>query len=229
MNIYDIFLRTSPRTPISASQLREIGAKYCPNVNFHLLEHHRRIYHLQQLARQCWRPENRSAKEADVGDFIAYDGTILDTKAGVRHDLWSDKNIYTNGFCISITLKYFLTKANIKLPIYRILQDRRYNIVFINEHTIPKYEPRSRTICTDVRTEQFESVEQKLRGSYLVLRCQHIENNQYDLWTLSLRNKKIKQQVATIEGDIIGLGKTARGSQLSKTIKVGHKITAALS
>jgi hypothetical protein len=229
MNIYDIFMRTSPKTPVSLKQLAAIKETHCPDINARLLDHHRRIYHLQQQARQCWIPENRRAEEADVGNYIKYDGTILNTTCGVPTDLWVNKHIYSNNGDPDKVRRYFLDKANAKLPIYRILQDRRYNIVFINEHTIPKYEPRSRTICTDVRTEQFESIERKLRGSYLVLRCRLIEGNQYDLWTLSLRNKKLKQQIATIDGDVIGLGKTKRGSQLSKTIKVGHKITAALS
>ena len=231
MNIYDIFLETSPRTPVSYKQLIAIKQKHCPDVSQYLLEHHRRIYHLQQHARNCWKPENRKAPETDRGNFITYDGRILDTKCKEPGNAYYGKTVstaYNETRIKGVKLK-LLHRDNPRWTMYVNLQDHRFNIIFINEHTIPKYEPRSKTICSDVRTPQFEQVERKLRGNHLVLRCTLIENNQYDLWTLSLKNLKLKRQVATIDGDVIGLGKTKRGSELSKTIKVGHKITAALS
>jgi len=230
MNIYQLFREASNRSTLNRKKLLEIGKKHCPEIPISLLEAHRKIYH-QQLYLNYWRPENRHAPTSDVGSYIDVYGNIKATGTRLRHgDTWRTKSIYTlrdPGNKSALAHKY-RTDSDFA-EVLDIFSDRTMHPVFINDLTIPKWEPRSKTICMDRRTDVTRNVEKLMKYSVMVLRCKPLdEENQYQLWTLSIRNKVIKVQIATIINNSIGLGKTQKGSKRSGLNKNAKQVTERL-
>lgn len=227
MNIYDIFRIHSPNSPVNRKKLREIQALHCPNLPINLLEAHRKIYHLQ-LQLRYWRPLVRKAKESTVGGFIDNRGVIRNTEI-----------IYKNRYSEQVCYPYICQekdKQNTKYKLlnsarkscYKMLSDRRYNLVFINEHTVPKWCPKSLTICLDLRTELLDKVTAMLTYRFIVLRLKELTPNQYEIWLFDYKKKELRNCLATILGDSISLSKTPSGGKRSAELKVSKKVTESL-
>ena len=230
MNIYHLFRLASKRSTLNRNKMLEIWRNHCPEVPLYLIEAHRKIYH-QQLWLSYYRPLDPDARDADVGNYIDQYGNIKATKTRPKSEgAWTYFGTYTlkdQSNKSALAHKYRTNKDF--ADVLDIFSNKRLNPIFINELTIPKWEPRSKTICMDIRTEFNKNVERLLKYNELVLRCTPLGDNQYDLWTLSRKNKVFHRRVATIVGDSIGLGKTKNGSKRSGAIKNAHKITATLS
>ncbi len=229
MNIYTIFRKASNRGTLTRKKLTDIWQTHCPRVPFALMEAHRKIYH-QQLWLNYWHPVNRFAPEAEYGNYIDLYGNIKDTDTRTRTGgSWSYHGTYAlrdPGNKSALAHKYRRNKEF--ADILDIFNDRTLHPQFINDHTLPKWEPRSNTLCLDPRSEFNKSVERMLNYNVLVLRCTPLENDQYDLWTISRRTRTLKRHVATIVGTSIGLGKSKHGSKRSGFIKNAKQITKHL-
>lgn len=227
MNIYDVFRQNFGRQNITRKQLRSIADKHCPNIPINLLEMHRKIYHLQ-LQLSYWRPINSHAEASDIGGYIDARGEIRDTCVRSR-DRW-DTNFpfkLRGEKAISSKQRRYNTDEYYK-HILDILNDARINIVFINETAIPKWDPRSLTLCLDPISEVSRRAESLLGWKCLVLRCLPLGSDQYELWTLTKKSKKLECRIATIVGNTIGLGKTKGTSARSNLYHTAKKITQRL-
>jgi hypothetical protein len=227
MNIYDIFRKHSPRGNLSVSKLQKIHEEICPGMPWALMVEHRRIYHLQRSL-SFWKPVVRNAPEADTGGFIDHRGVIRATNTSTPKQAWYESSPYaTHNEKRALKIKQLKDADRKNIAIF--MNDRNVNVIYINEHTVPKWEPRSKTICLDKANETTELISRLLGYNHLVLRAEPLPTeNQYDLWTISKRTKTLKRQVATIQGNTIGLGKSKHGSKRSGQIKVTKAVTEQL-
>ena len=230
MNIYHLFRLASRRSTLNRDKMLEIWRTYCPEVPLSLIEAHRKIYH-QQLWLAYYKPVVSSAPDADVGNYIDQFGNIKATKTRLRSEgSWTYYGCYAlrdPSNKSALAHKYRTNKDF--ADILDVFNDRHLNPIFITELTIPKWDPRSKTICMDIRTEFNKNVERLLKYNELVLRCTPLGDAQFDLWTLSRKNKVFRRRIATIIGDSIGLGKSKHGSRRSGAITNANKITATLN
>lgn len=230
MNIYQLFREASNRSILNRKKLLEIREKYCPDIPVSFLEAHRKIYH-QQLYLNYWHPVDRHAPISDVGSYIDVAGNIKATGTRLRHgDEWRTISVYPlrDPDNKSALAHKYRTDSGFA-EVIDIFSDRTVHPVFINELTIPKWEPRSKTICMDKRTDFTRNVERLMKYSVVVLRCKPLEEeNQYQLWTLSRKTKVFKVQIATIINNSIGLGKTQKGSKRSGLNKNAKQVTERL-
>lgn len=186
---------------------------------------HRKIYHLQRTL-SYWAPQHRKAPESETGGYIDHLGKIRATNTLAKNH-WSESSPYTNSSNWSKVKQKLLADTDRK-AIAVFMNDRNVNVVYINEHTIPKWDPNSKTLCLDPGTEAAAHAATLLRYNQLVLRLKPLENDQYELWTLSRKTKKLKCQIATIIGNSIGLGKSKHGSKRSGQLKVAKTVASKL-
>ena len=225
MNIYDVFRKHSPRSNVSCSKLKEIHQTYCPKVPWILLVEHRKIYHTQRSL-SYWAPQHRKAPESDVGGYIDHLGVIRDTDTLAKNQ-WTETSPYAKQHNWAKLKKKLMSDTDRK-AIAAFMNDRNVNVVFINEHTIPKWDPNSKTLCLDRGTEATAHAADLLKYNQLVLRLKPLENDQYELWTLSRKTKTLKCQIATIIGNSIGLGKSKHGSMRSGQLNVARTVASKL-
>lgn len=225
MNIYDIFRKHSPRSNVSYSKLIEIHQTYCPKVPWNLMVEHRKIYHLQRTL-SYWAPQHRKASESDVGGYIDHLGVIRDTDTLAKNQ-WTETSPYANQHNWAKLKKKLLSDTGRK-AIAVFMNDRNVNVVYINDLTIPKWDPRSKTLCLDPGTEATARAAGLLKYKQLILRLKPLEGDQYELWTLSRKTKTLKCQIATIIGNSIGLGKSKHGSKRSGQLKVAKTVASKL-
>lgn len=228
MNIYDIFRRASPDSNISLSKLQEIHRRYCAGVPFQLLCEHRKIYHLQRQLRFL-KPAWHKAPESDTGDYIDARGVLRDTQT-IKKREWSATSPHTYSAGWTRLQQVRLARGGDYWPIARFLDDRTINITFINEHTIPKWEPRNKNLSMDQPSDLTTNIEELLNSSCLVLRAKPLAlTGQYELWTLSRKNLVLKVQIVTIRDQTIGIGKTPAGSLRAMLNRLAKAVTNKLS
>jgi hypothetical protein len=226
MNIYDIFRKHSPRSNISITKLKEIHQEYCPEVPWSLMVDHRKIYHLQRNM-SYWAPEVRTAPESNTGGYIDHLGNVRATNTITKNG-WRDTSLYANQHDWPKLKRKLLSNTDRKaLAVF--MNDRAVNVVYINDLTIPKWEPRSKTLCLDPGTELAAHATELLKYNQLVLRLKPLAGDQYELWTLSRKTKTLKCQIATIIGNTIGLGKSKHGSKRSGQLKVSKAVAESLN
>lgn len=175
-----------------------------------------------------WKPVNRrvepSPNDATFG-YIAPNGDLRPTKTTTK-DSWSVRSIYS---CSKLLDRRRALSRTIQDAYYR-LQDRRFNICLINEHTVPKWIPSVRHLSMDPATALSQVVEKLLGGSHLVLRCKQLEpnSNQCELWTFSLRTKTMTRDYVTVAEGIAARGKTPATSARKHTRMMAVQVTKAL-
>lgn len=229
MNIYELFRHASGNSTVTRKKLIEIWETYCPEVPLNLLELHRKIHH-QKLYLAYWKPVNKYAPLAvEKGNYIDEAGNIFNTETRTRTTKnWQQMSVYYLSKGTNALSRKYQKDQGFKAVIEKI-GDRSFHLVYINQHTIPKWDPKSQTICLDVRTDLHNQIEKLLQQKYIVLRCIPLsEENQYDLWLFHRSTHKLKHHIATVIGESIGLGKTSKGSKKSGHIKNAKKITEAL-
>jgi hypothetical protein len=112
--------------------------------------------------------------------------------------------------------------------IYNFFEDRRINVIWINQHTIPKYDPQSLSLSMDQPGTHTEVIQPLVQNQYLVLRAEYAGENEYEIVVIT-RKYNIKKFHAVVTGNIIGLGKSKSGSKRALVNKVVKATTAALT
>ena len=226
MNIYNELQKLANKNgTVTLKKLNLLSAQTGCNIS--LLWEHRRVFHQMTQIRR--RPINKNAPISDKGNFIDSDGNLRATSARPRatSSSWSDKTP-TKYYEIRATRERTVRVHRFETCkfVYDFFDDRQYNVVFINENTIPKYCPKSRTICLDRRSNFTDRVQKHLK-KVLVLRAIPLQNNQFNVIFMR-QDHSIHQSIATITETTFGLGKTVSGSARSMRTKTKKAVTAAL-
>jgi hypothetical protein len=228
MNVYhELYKRANKAGKVSYKKLQEL--QFITGIDLYYLYEIRKIFHLMTDLQIRHKPMNKRADISEKGNYVDMEGNLhaTDFRRSINWNTWSD-TVPTLYYAertgkTSKTYKWEQYK-----DIFEFFQDRRVNVIWINQYSIPKYCSKTRSLSMDKSNAHTEVIQPLVKDKFLVLRAEYAGENEYEIVVIS-RKYQIKYFHATVTGKIIGLGKSKAGSKRSSNHKVVKATTAALS
>jgi hypothetical protein len=228
MNIYqELYKRANKAGKVHYKKLQEL--RDITGIDLYYLYEIRKIFHLMTDLHARHKPVNKRAAIADRGNYIDIEGNLhaSDFRHPINWNTWSD-TVPTLYYAEKQAKNSKTHKWDQYQDIYNFFNDRRVNVIWINQYSIPKYCPKSRSLSMDKSNTHTEVIQPLVKDKFLVLRAEYAGEGEYEIVVIT-RKYHLKNFHATVSGNIIGLGKSKAGSKRSSKHKVVKATTAALS